>query len=58
MGAERKSDEDSPPGDAQDQDAKHKRQLLRAAEAFRGRAEVSQRRWLAALRVKRKDRKR
>ena len=49
MGIEQKPDADVPTKDSDVRDARRKRRLARATEAFQKRAAASERRWLAGL---------
>jgi hypothetical protein len=52
MNTERKPAEGIAAQNTESQGAKRNRRVLRASDAFRNRAEASERRWLAALRVR------
>jgi hypothetical protein len=58
MGTERELGKGVPAPNADDQEAKRKRRLLRAAEAFKKRAEATERRWLGGLSNRGKPRSR
>ncbi len=49
MATERELGKRVPPPNAEAQEAKRKRRLVRATEAFKKRAEASERRWLGGL---------
>lgn len=53
--SERKPPKDDQARDAKDRNLRRTRRLSRAAEAFRKRAEATERRWLTGLRAADKD---